>query len=207
MGQIKDVRKDLIKTGKHLVKDKFVIANGGNISVRTGHFIYIKAKGACLDSPKKRDYVRIDLRTNKPTAGIPSSEQYIHIACYKKRPDIKAVLHLHPVFSTAVANSRIKLGPISYELLSSLGSPLVRARYKPAGSAKLAREIPSVVRKANGILLPNHGLLALGEDLDVALERAVAIERACKVLVFSRLLGLYRFLPRREAKRIISFYR
>ena len=130
----------------------------------------------------------------------------MHLACYRKRPDIKAVLHLHPVFSTAVANSKIKLKTISYELAASLGSELVRAKYKPSGSRSLAKEIGRLIKKHNAILMPNHGIIVVGNSLDSALKRVFAVERACQTLVFSRLLGIHSFLPKKEAKRIMALY-
>lgn len=207
MAKKKDIRKDLLRIGKRIVKEGFVISKGGNISAREDSYIYIKKKGAPLGSSDKKSYIHIDLISEKAVSGIPSAERYIHIACYKKRADIKAILHLHPIFSTAVANSRVKLGPISYEFLSLLGSELCRARYKPAGSKELAKEVASLIGKYNAILLPNHGLLVVGKDLDVAFQRAQACERSCQVLIFSKLLGLYKFLPKSEADRIISLYK
>lgn len=203
----KDIRRKLIKTGKRIVSSGLVISKGGNISAREGCFVYIKAKGAGLDSSKIRDYVRIDLRNGRVSGGVPSSEIYMHLACYKRRDDIKAVLHLHPVFSTAAANSRMKLGHVSYELVSILGSGLCRARYKPTGSKGLAKEVASLIGRHNAVLLPNHGLLVVGKDLNSALGRASACERACQTLILSKLLGLYKFLPKKEAKRIISLYK
>ncbi|OGW76134.1 MAG: hypothetical protein A2Z72_01235 [Omnitrophica bacterium RBG_13_46_9] len=206
----KDIRERLIRIGRKAVKYKLVFASGGNISVRYGCGMYIKTKGARLDSSNGKNYMWADLNTGRRTAKVgivPSAEKYMHGACYKARKDINAVLHFHPVFSTAVANSRIKLGPISYELLACLGSGILRAKYKPAGSMSLAIEIASLLKKTNAVLMPNHGLLTVGRDLDEAFERALAVERACQTLVFSRLLGLFTFLPKKEAKRIIAFTR
>ena len=130
----------------------------------------------------------------------------MHLACYRKRGDIGAVLHLHPVFSTAVANSRGKLGPISYELAACLGSDICRARYRASGSRELAAEISSKIGGHNAVLLPNHGILIVAGSIETAFERALACERACQTLIFSKLLGAHSFLPRKEADRIIALY-
>jgi len=201
------MKKDLMRTGKKVVEKNLVMTTGGNISFRRGNVVYIKAKGTSLSSKNKKDYVSIDLKTGKCKGGIPSSEKYMHIACYKVRSDIKAVLHLHPVFSTAVANSKIKPGAVSYELVALLGSEILKAKYKPSGSHELAKEISRLIKKANAVLMPNHGLVVVGKTLKEGLKRALAVERACQTLIFSRLLGLFNFLPKKEAKRIISLYR
>lgn len=202
-----DKRSDLIRIAGKVARERLVISGGGNISARAGRYIYISPKGACLDSCPKSSYVRVSLDSGRVSGGVPSSELYMHLACYGENSGIGAVMHLHPVFSTAVANSRIKLAPVSYELLSCLGSEMVRARYKPAGSGALAREVGAFIKRYNAILLPNHGLLTVGRDLDEAFERARTCERACQTLIFSKLLGLHTFLPRKEANRIIALYR
>jgi len=203
----KNIIGRLIKTGKKVVRQGLVVAKGGNISARAGDYMYIKTKGSMLDSPRIHDYTRVNIKTLECTGGVPSSEKYVHLACYKERDDIRAVLHLHPVFCTAVANSKLKVKPVSYELLASLGSEIAKASYKPAGSRKLASEIAAKIKKSNAVLMPNHGVVVVAKDLETALERALVVERACQTLVFSRMLGLPGFLPKKEARRIISLYK
>jgi L-fuculose-phosphate aldolase len=200
------IEKELIRVGRRVVRSGLVMSTGGNISGRRGDRVYIKSKGSRLDSASSGSYAVLELPGGKRLRGRPSSEWRMHIACYRQRDDINAVIHLHPIFSTAAANSKIKTGPITYELLACLGSELVRARYKPSGSGALAREVAKMIKGHNGVLLPNHGLITVGATASEALCRAQACERACQTLVFSKLLGLYGFLPKREAKRIIAMY-
>src|SRR3989338_6734727 len=136
MQRQKDIRKILVEFGRKIVNERLVLATGGNISARNGNCIYIKAKSARLDSPDVKTYVSVNLQSGKCKDGIPSSEACVHIACYKARKDINAIFHLHPVFSTTVANADTKIKFKGYELLSCLGSEVVRSRYKPAGSEK-----------------------------------------------------------------------
>ncbi len=196
----------MAKTGKKIVQKGLVVASGGNISAKSNGCMFIKAKGTGLDDRKPSCYVCVDLKTGKSRKGIPSSEKYMHMACYKARPGVKAVVHIHPVFATAVANSRVPLKAVSYELLACLGSEMVRAKYKPSGSRALAREIGSKIKKYNAVLMPNHGILVVADTLDTAFKRAEAVERACMTLIFSRLMGVTKFLPRKEAARIIKLY-
>ena len=100
----------------------------------------------------------------------------------------------------------MKPGLITYELAAILASELTKAKYKPSGGKALAVEIGRLIKKSNAILMPNHGLLTVGKTPDEALERALAVERACQTLIFSRLLGTFKFLPKNEAKRIIKLY-
>jgi L-fuculose-phosphate aldolase len=205
------LRKDLVSAGRSIVRAGLVVASGGNISARIGSTMFIKSRGSRLDSSDPDEYVAVDVGTLKQISGLgkyePSSEKLMHQACYAVRKDINAVLHLHPVFSTAVSNSKVKAGPITYELAACLGSHMIKAKYKPSGSKALAMEIRRLIKAHNAILMPNHGILVVGDNIGKAAERAKAVERACQILVFSRLLGVYKFLPKKEADRIISIYR
>jgi len=200
------ILKELINVGRKLVKDGLVVASGGNISARCGDKVLIKARKYPLDSKSPESFVLMDM-SGDCKAGEPSSEKYMHLACYTARPDVNAVIHLHPVFSTAVANSSIKMGQVSYELAACLASDLKKAVYKASGSKELAREISRVIKRCNAVLMPNHGIITVGKDIETAYQRAVACERACQTLIFSKLLGLSRFLPRKEALRIMRLYK
>lgn len=199
--------KDLIKTGRKIVSNGLVVSTGGNISARCGGYMFIKTSKSALDSKKICDYAKVDLSTGKAKLGTPSSEKLMHLACYKSRSDINAVLHLHPVYSTALANSDIKIGPITYELISCVGSEIARASYKPSGSKELASEIGKLTSRFNAVLMPNHGLIVIAPDLNTAFERVLAVERAAQTLIFSKLLGVFKFLPKKEAERIIKIYK
>jgi ribulose-5-phosphate 4-epimerase/fuculose-1-phosphate aldolase len=204
---MKDKIKELIKVGKRIVNEKLVVDTGGNISFRYENTIFIKSKGYPLNSSSKKSYALMDFQKEKSIKGTPSSEKYIHLACYKKRPDIDTVFHLHPVFSTAVANSSIKIEAVSYELCATLGSKLAKAKYRPSGSKTLAKEVEKLIAKHNAILMPNHGIVVVGRGLQKTLRRALAVERACKTLIYSKILGVSRFLPKKEALRIIKLYK
>ncbi|MDD4203346.1 MAG: class II aldolase/adducin family protein [Candidatus Omnitrophica bacterium] len=206
-----DSTKTLIKYGKKAIKDKLVIALGGNISIRQKDHILIKAKGVSLSTSKAENYIKVFIDVGAdlcvcPKQEKPSSEVAFHLACYKARKDINAVVHVHPVFSTAVANSNIKLECVSYEEAAALCSQIIRSKYFPSGSIALAKEIGKCVKTHNAILMPNHGSITVGKDLGQAYTRALAVERACQTLVASRSLGTMKFLPKNEAKRIIEIY-
>ena len=196
----------LIKIGKQSIKDKMVLDKGGNISIRKKDYMLIKASGVSLDKAKKKDYVKVCLQDGKEKSKKASSEKFMHMQCYNKRKDINAVVHLHPVCATALSNSKLKAGNINYEIIACLASDLIRAPYKPSGSSALASQIGKYIKKSNGILLSNHGLLTVGHDLKQAYMRALAVERAAAVIIFSKLLSKVSFLPKKEANRIMKIY-
>lgn len=187
-----DFRKELVKYGRLIYAQDLVAGSGGNISVRVKDKIYIKASRVSLENSREADYNEVDLRTGKAVClkGPCSIEVPMHTACYRARPyDIGAVVHTHPVYGTIAAMSLKKLGFVSYELMFTLATEAPVIGYKGPGSRELADAVKKMIKKHNAVLLKNHGALVVGRDLKEAYERSVALERACKIYVLSKLTG------------------
>lgn len=201
---MKDLRNELIKYGKLIYSEGLVIGSGGNISARRGDTVYVKASGVSLGEGRLSDYNEIDLKTGriKCFKGPCSIEIPMHIACYRARPDVGAVIHVHPVFSTAAGMTGKKLKYISYEFMVAMGSEVPIINYKKAGSLALAEGVKKAIKKHNGILLKNHGIIVVGKNLHQAYIRALALERACRTYLFSKYAKTLSFIPKAELKRL-----
>ena len=188
---MKDLKKELIRYGKKIYAEKFVIGAGGNISVRHGSKVYIKASGVSLEDSGIADYNNVDLKTGKVTClkGPCSIEIPMHLACYEARPDIGAVIHTHPVYGTTLGMMVNQLGFISYEFMFTMKSEVPTIAYKKAGSLGLGQAVKRGIKKHNGLLLKNHGIITVGKNLEEAYLRAQALERACKIYILARLSG------------------
>ena len=186
---MRDMKKELAEYGRKIYAKKFVIGAGGNISARLGNKVYIKASGASLENSGLSDYNEIDLKTGRTIClkGPCSIEIPMHLACYKARPDVGAVIHAHPVYGTILGMIGAKLGYISYEFMFTMRSEAPIVDYKSPGSPALGCAVKKIIKKHNGALLKNHGVIVVGKDLEEAYERALALERAAKIYVFSRL--------------------
>lgn len=194
-----NIKRELVKFAKLIYSDKFVIGAGGNISARHGRKVFIKATGTSLRDSREADYNEIDLKTGKVICfnGACSIEAPMHIACYKARHDIGAVIHTHPVYGTIMGMAGAKLGYISYEFMLAMRSEVPVINYKMAGSQALAKDVGTKIKKYNGLLLKNHGIIVVGKSLEEAYLRALALERACKIYLFSKLTGnRASFIPR-----------
>lgn len=189
---MRDFRKELVKYGKLVYAQDFVVGSGGNISVRVKGRIYIKASRVSLESSQEADYNEVELKTGKTVCikGPCSIEVPMHTVCYQARPyDVGAVVHIHPVYCTIAAMSLKKLGFVSYESMYAIGTEVPVIGYKKPGSRSLADAVKKVIKRHNAVLLKNHGALIVGKDLKEAYERALALERACKIYVLSKLAG------------------
>ena len=101
------MKKDVVKFGKLLYDKDLTSATSGNISVFDGKSVFITATGTALGFLNEDDVVEIDLDGNELENGKKaSSEKKMHLAIYKLRPDIKAIIHCHSPFATAFAACR-----------------------------------------------------------------------------------------------------
>ena len=186
-----DFKKELIKYGRLIYAQNLVMGTGGNISVRVKDKVYIKASRVSLENSAKEDYNEIDLKTGKTicSKGPCSIEMPMHLACYKARTDIGAVVHTHPIYGTVMGLSGKKVGFVSYEFKLALQSEVPVISYKEPGSIELAEAVRKPIKKHNAVLLKNHGAVVVGKDIKEAVERSIALERACKIYVLSKLSG------------------
>jgi L-fuculose-phosphate aldolase len=207
MGHTIKIRKELVKYGRRIYEEGLVIGTGGNISVRTGSRIYLKASSASLKDSGPADYVPVDIRTGKQCGGRKrcSIELPMHIACYTARPDIGAVVHTHPVFASAFAMAgNKKMGLVSYELVTGLGSEVPVIGYFRCGTIGLGAAVKRAIKGHNAILLKNHGSITVGRNLEEAFMRSLALERACRTYLISKLLAKPAMIPRSELKRLLK---
>jgi L-fuculose-phosphate aldolase len=198
MKAINDLKRELVRYGEKIYEASLVIGSGGNISARLGDVIYHKSRGISLKESMGCDYNEVSLEPAKTInqSSKPSSiELPMHLACYKARPDIGAVIHTHPIYGTVIAGMGAKVGMISYEFMVSMGSEVPSIKFFTPGSAKLAEAVRKMIRSHNGVLLKNHGALVVGKDLKEAFFRAMALERACKILLLSKLAGKVSLIP------------
>jgi L-fuculose-phosphate aldolase len=183
--------RNLAELGRKVSRYGFVIGEGGNISARDGDIVYIKRKGASMGEATANAYIPLDIKTGKPLRKTdkPSTEIYMHLECYRTRKYIGAVIHSHPVFTTALGILNVNLKPLSYEMAVNLNSDIARIGYMKPGTPQLGRAVGRAIRKHNAILLKNHGLVTVGRNLDEAFLRTLAIERGASVYICCKLLG------------------
>jgi len=175
--------KELKNIGKKISQTGFVIGEGGNISAKIGNMVYIKRRSASMGDAKINDYIPLDIKTGRPLRkrDLPSTEIYMHLACYRARKDVGAVVHTHPVIATALGIANIKLKTVTYEAAVNIKSPIARIGYIKPGTRKLGNAVGRAIRKHNAILLKNHGLITVGKDLKEAFLRTLAVERVALI--------------------------
>ena len=111
---------------------------------------------------------------------LPSTEWRFHLDIMKARPEVGAIVHTHSTFATVLGIMRKPI-PACHYMVAAFGGTDVRvADYATYGTKELAEHALKALTERNGCLLANHGMIALGRDLDVAMWRAVELETIAK---------------------------
>ncbi|MBN1526238.1 MAG: class II aldolase/adducin family protein [Candidatus Omnitrophica bacterium] len=206
MSKAAKLKRELVACGRKICGEGLAIGTGGNISVRDGGLIYVKASSVSMRKAKAGDYIPVDLKTGRPFVRHkrPTIELPMHLACYRARPDIGAVIHTHPVYGSIAGMTVKKLGFISYEFIACVGSETPVLDYLRCGSGELAKAVAKAIKRHNAVLLKNHGAIVVGKDLKEAFNRSLALERANQIFVMSRLLAKASFISASEARRLLG---
>lgn len=186
MKQEKKIKRLLAEYGRKIARRHLVMGAMGNISLREGKVVWIKRRGAWLEQAGPEDFIAIGVRSGetKPDR-LSSKEVFLHLGCYKVRSDIRAVVHTHPVMATALATAGVSLNRRSKRLCQIVGSKLAILRYHPPGSKKLAQKVQQAIKKANVVMLANHGLVTVGKNIKEAYQRTICCEEEAKKILTS----------------------
>ena len=186
--------------GRRLIADRLTTGTGGNLS------IYDRDRNLIAITPTGKPYEQLtpdEISIISPE-GIyldgppPSSEWPLHTAVYQKRHTINAIVHTHSRFATTFAILREPI-PACHYLIAVSGTDRIRvAPYATFGTNELARQTVASLGKDNCILMANHGLLAVGQDLPQAYSIALYIEEVAELYYRSRAIGAPALLTRKE---------
>ena len=198
-------RAAIIEVGLRLYEKGLVPATAGNISVRVADGHLVTASGVSKGFLTADQLIFIDHEGHKPSSGpAVSSEDLMHAAIYRRRPDVQAVVHAHPPTATAFAVAHIPLDTrILAEAVAVLGTvPLTR--YATPGTAELANIVAECLANGNAALLANHGAITVGQTLAQAHQRMETLEHVARVAMMARLLGGARELSSFDVDRLLG---
>ncbi|MDD3435886.1 MAG: class II aldolase/adducin family protein [Candidatus Gastranaerophilales bacterium] len=197
------IKNELIKYGDIIDAKGFSPGTSGNISVRYGDKIIITASGASNGDLAYEDLILIDF-DGKVVEGKKkaSSEKMLHVEFYKKRPDINAIIHVHPTFLSSFAAARKGLEePVMAENVYYFGKiPL--ADYALPSSKELVEKTAEYFDKYNAVLMANHGFIVGDIDLEQAYLKLELAESYAQIVLNAKLLGGAILLSKKEVAQI-----
>ncbi len=198
----------MIDVGRRLYARGLVAASDGNLSARLDDGgILITAGGTHLGELTRDDFVRVAADGTPVRAGRgPSSEMPLHLAVYRLRPDVRAVVHAHPPIATAFSYAGLPLDePVIPEVVVALGR-IGRAPYATPGTSEGADAIAAVIAAHDAIVLERHGVVTVGAAPLDAYWKMEKVEHAADILFRARMLGRVMPLSRDELERLASLF-
>jgi L-ribulose-5-phosphate 4-epimerase len=177
-------KKQIVEAAQRLTHKGFLMATGGNLSLR------IPGQKAFVVTPSNFDYMKmtpedicvIDFDMNVLEGPHkPSVESAMHCAIYKERGDVNAIVHTHQVYASTLALLNKPIPPLFDEQTRFLGRQVAIIPYAPSGTGMLRDTIAKNVRDHNNAyIMKNHGALCFGHDLERA-EHNVEILEKCSL--------------------------
>jgi len=196
------LRNDLVEYGKKMLQSNLVIGPGGNISARKENTFLISPSGIGFEEMKPEDLVTVSCENGKKIkGGRPSSEVAMHWYCYKKRPDVGAVVHAHPPTTIGVIGGGGMIEPMFPEFVAFIGE-LAKIDFITPCTIELAEGVASQLENVNGVLMVAHGALTVGVSLKEAFLCMEIIEESARVLTVSKMFHGPRVLTQEERESI-----
>jgi L-ribulose-5-phosphate 4-epimerase len=202
---LEGLRQRVIDVALKAQREKLIPLTMGNFSARdkvTG-YICITPSGMEYEKLTTSDIVIMNVDGNVVEGRRkPSIEAPLHCAVYRRRGDVFGVSHTHSVFATAWAACNESIPVVVAELAALIGGPVECAIYKPMGSLELAETAALRLKDRHAILLANHGVLAVGHDIEASFANAVVVEEGAKIAFYARQIGVMRLIPEEECKSL-----
>src|SRR5688500_933284 len=204
MNAEEQIRAEIVEVGRRLWQRGYVASNDGNISVRVDERRLITTPKSVSKGFMTADMMVVTDLEGKKLAGErdPSSELKMHLQVYRDRPDARAVVHAHPPTATGFAVAGIPLDrAVLAEDVTTVGSIPI-AEYATPSTDELPAACSKYLKAHAGLLLANHGALAIGPDLFTAYYRMETIEHFARISLITRMLGRENLLSREEVDRL-----
>ena len=198
------LRRDLVRYSKWLSRLGFTPGTSGNLSARLdNHRLLVTPTGVSKGMVKASDMVIVDLQ-GRLLAGTRNvtSEISMHLAVYKHRPDVQAVIHSHPPIATAFACSGRALEEVLCQEAVMTVGPVPLARYATTGTSEVAESLRPYLPGHESILLENHGAVSYGKHLLDAFMKMETVEHLAHVALIAHQLGTARPLHPEQVQQL-----
>ena len=190
---MKNWKREVIDAGIRMLSEGITIGTWGNVTVRdpeTG-YVYLSPSGMPYKTLVEDDIVVVRLDGSRMEGTRKSTiETEMHLAIYRARPECNAVIHTHPIYSTAFSAMGEDIPLLLDEAAQVLGDVVRTTAYALPGSQELADEcVKALGEKSMACLLRSHGAVCLGKDLEQAFGNSTVLEATARVYSIIRSMG------------------
>ena len=206
-------KRAVVEAARKIAEAGLASGTSGNVSTRLApdgrrDLMAITPAGGRLSDLGEDDVAVVDFDV-EPVEGdrVPSAESLMHVAIYRARPDVGAVIHTHPVYAGAAAVAGLEIPPIVDEMVVLIGGRVLVSGYAFPSTQELADNVCTALGDRNAALIRNHGAVGVGSDLPEAVDVCVLTERVAKIFCYARVLGEVGELPKEAVEAEASIFR
>ena len=206
--EVARLREQIVRLAQKMLALGLVTGTSGNLSGREpgSKRVLITPSGVDYETMRPEQLVAVDLNGQPIEPGLkPSVDTMNHLAIYRARPDVNGVVHTHSPYAAAFSTLPEPIPPLITEAAGYLGGPVRAMDYLPPASPELAHRLAVALGRDRAILLPNHGVMAVGESAAKAFHAAMSVEESARVAWIARLLGRPQLVPDAEVARMNDF--
>ncbi|MFH1729312.1 MAG: class II aldolase/adducin family protein [Pseudomonadota bacterium] len=173
---------DIVAFGKKCYDSGFLCANDGNLSCRLrDKTILVSPSGLGKHNLKAVDLIVVN-EDGARQRGLSraSSEIRLHTLVYKKRPDVNAIIHAHPVYSVLISLAYESKEEVIIDNSILFPKPVAIAPYATPSTFAVPESIENLIEKYDSIILTRHGTITCGESMKEAYDKLGFLEECCK---------------------------
>jgi len=208
-GNYKKERKQVAMFMRRLYRQGLTTTSGGNISQKiSGDIILITPSATDKGRMRWKDVGLMTLKGKNLTPELkPSIEHEMHLSIYRKRNDISAIVHAHPLFSSAYTAMKCKINTnLTAEARAICGDPCF-VPYALMGTKELASVASESIEKSDILLLENHGILTTGSSLLQAFDKLEVLENAARMTMIVEMTGKKKPLSKSRIRELENLFR
>jgi L-fuculose-phosphate aldolase len=176
----------------------------GNVSARIDSGFLITPSALPYDETKPEDVVSVDFGGKATGRRKPSSEWRFHRDIYAARQEVRAIVHAHSPFATALACLNRDIPAFHYMVAVAGGSDIRCAPYSTFGTQALSDHAVAALAGRKACLLSHHGMIALGASLAAALALAVEVETLAEMYCRALAIGEPALLGEEEMHAVVD---
>ncbi|HML36241.1 MAG TPA: class II aldolase/adducin family protein [Bacillota bacterium] len=186
-------KKLIVDSGLRMLNSGQTVGTWGNISCRDTetNWVYLTPSGMDYSKITEDDVVVCDLEGNT-VEGVrkPTIERDLHLGVYKARPEVNAIVHTHPIYSTVFSSVGEDIPLVIDEAAQTLGGIVKTAVYALPGSAELAENcVTALGKEANACLLMCHGAVCVGDNMEAAFKVSTVLEVTAQIYYMVKAMG------------------
>jgi L-fuculose-phosphate aldolase len=203
-----ELREAMVRFARQMMTTGLVRGTSGNLSTREpgADRCLVTPSGVDYDTMRPEDLVLVDLSGRPVDEGLkPSVDTPIHLAIYGVRPDVGACIHTHSPYAAAFSTLGRPIPPLITESAGYLGGAVRVMDYVPPARPDTGELVAAGLGDDRAVLLPNHGVIAVGENLKKCFGAAMAVEESAHVAYIALQLGTPMLVPEPEVERMYEF--